>query len=746
MNKNYLKKLSTIGYSIIPVGEDKIPIGSWKKNQTVARTPDEIDTLDAHTYGIVTGFNNLEVIDVDLKIIVGLKDQQEWWNEYVDFLRDNIEDFDDKFVIAKTRNAGFHIIYRCKKIQGNTKIARLEHSKEAILESRGTGGYIFMYDNFHSKLEYHDVQEITERDRDILWSISKTYNYVDPTTAETPNKSEFKPTTELEISPWDDYNSKHTALDVVNDEFKIVRNTNKAYVIKRHGAESPHSGYVFKENGCMYLFSTGTQYPAEKLLSPFSLYAYRYHNGDFTKAGSQLYKDGYGSRLLKKISTKPVPIIPKEDPIIRVQFPIEIFPNEIQNYIIESSKTLGMSIDYMGSAFLWMLSVIIGNSKVIEVKSGWIEIANLWIAVVGKPGIGKTPSLNQMIFPLRELNVKEQKTYQRNYAKFMEYEKMDKKDKMYAEEIQRPISKQFLVGDITLEALVDLHESTQNSIGVFKDELAGWFKDMNKYRAGSDLEFWLSSWNGQSISLNRKTAKSAFVDKPFIPVLGGIQPSVFEEFATGTNKENGFVDRILISYPELKVNKYNNNSISPELIDWYRSFVIKFKETIETMFLRFSDFGEIIPSVAKFNDESNKEWIRIHDEITNSQNSDSENEYMKSMLPKQKSYIPRFALLLNSLWSFFDDDFRSLEINKQSILRAETLSNYYVNMAKLVKQDAKEKTDLRRVSKDANTTFDKFKTMYLANPDLNRTTVGEILEVSRQTVINWVKKIENGNA
>jgi transcriptional antiterminator len=32
--------------------------------------------------------------------------------------------------------------------------------------------------------------------------------------------------------------------------------------------------------------------------------------------------------------------------------------------------------------------------------------------------------------------------------------------------------------------------------------------------------------------------------------------------------------------------------------------------------------------------------------------------------------------------------------------------------------------------------------MYKANPNINRTTASEILEVSRRTIQNWVKKLE----
>jgi len=743
ITKSYLKKLASIGFSIIPVDYKKRPIGKWQDYQSKHRTSDEVEQLNSPLYGLVTGYNDIECIDVDLKVIIGFKEQKEWFDEYISFLSDNIEDFLEKVVIAKTKNAGYHILYKCKTIQGNTKIAKLQGAKEAILESRGKGGMVVLYDYFFNKREYHDIQEISEYDREILWTISKTYNYLEPALAQSPTKSEYKQNNETDITPWDDFNSQKNALDIVSDEFEIVRNTAKSYVIKRNNAESPHSGYIFKDSGCMFLFTTGTHYPNEKLLSQFGIYAYRYYHGDFAKAASELYKDGYGSRKVVSIpQIKKIEQTPKDILITRIQFPIHIFPDEIQSYIIESAETLGMSVDYMGSAFMWMLSTIIGNSMVIEVKPGWIETATIWIAVVGKPGIGKTPSINQMIFPLKECNVKEQKNYQRNYAKWVEYESLDKKEKAYAEEIQKPVSKQFIVGDITLEALIDLHESNPNAIGVFKDELAGWFKDMNKYRAGSDLEFWLSSWSGQSISVNRRTANNAFVDKPFIPVLGGIQPSIFEEFATGVNKENGFVDRILISYPELKVNKYNTSNINYETIEWYRNFVLIFKEQIERNFLKFNEAGELIPAKMVFTTESNKEWVRIHDKLTDDQNSDSENEYMKSMIPKQKSYIPRFALLLNSLWSYFDDNYKALQVNKESILRAEELSSYFINMSKLVKQDAKEKNELRKVSKDGLNGFDKFKAMYEQDSEVNRTTASEILEVSRQTIINWIKKIE----
>ena len=106
-------------------------------------------------------------------------------------------------------------------------------------------------------------------------------------------------------------------------------------------------------------------------------------------------------------------------------------------------------------------------------------------------------------------------------------------------------------------------------IGIFKDELAGWLKDMNKYRSGSDLEAWLSSWSRSSININRMTRPGSFVEKPFMPVIGGIQPGILNTLYSEDKKDNGFMDRMLISFPENIVPLYNDKEIDYDVLKWY---------------------------------------------------------------------------------------------------------------------------------------------------------------------------------
>lgn len=749
------KALLDSGFSLVTVGVNKIPNFPWKKYQT--EQPKKEDFEKNYNYsggkfksdgieiepttgvGIITGYNNLEVIDIDLKVFPTLKEQTDFWREYLSFLRDNIVDFNDKFVIYKTLNGGYHILYRCQKINGNTKLAKLKGHTEAVIETRGVGGYVFIYEKQESKKGYADIQEISELDREVLFEVSKYYNYVEEVDKIIPDCIKREEFDGGKISVWDDYNNKTNIFDVIDGEFDIVKTLSDKYIIRRNGATSPHSGYVYKDSGCMYLFSTGTIYPNEKLISPFSAYTIKYHNSDFSASAKELYKKGFGSRIVKKVEALSMPAPKLKD----VRFPVDIFPTEIQNYILECHRTLDHSIDYMGCSFLWVLSVIIGNSIKIKVKNGWNESAVVWFVVVGKAGIGKTPSISSIVAPLEKENAREVRKYNKEQEKYHEYRELDKNEKANAEKIKKPNKTQFIAEDITLEALVEMHAENKNAVAVFKDELAGWVKDMNKYRTGSDLEFWLSSWSGKSVNHSRKTAKSSFIAKPSISVIGGIQPAIFDNFYTEDNKDNGFIDRMLLCYPDLLVDDWNDDEMDYEMLTYYSDYVIGFFRSVRESIVRFDTDDEIDPYIAEMTPGAKLQWKRIFNKITAMQNDDNENEYMKSMLPKQKSYIPRFALLINTLSSYHyrNDDITT--ITEESMLSAERLSDYFIYMAKKIKVDSAESKEIKKVISMSKA--DKKETVvaiFQANPQVNKSKLAEQFSVSRVTINEWLKSVK----
>ena len=748
----YLKLLEK--FSLLTVGDDKIPNFGWKKLQTQKLTKDQFlknyqysggktftdndgivtEVKPTKNVGIITGFEDLEVIDIDLKVYSTAKEKTDFWNEYLGYLRDNILDFDDKFVIYKTMNDGYHILYKSKRVDKNTKIAKLKGHTEAIIETRGKYGYVFIYENNKvSKNDYLGINYISDQDREILWSFSKMYNYIEEIPIEP--KKDNKVYNIGQLTPWEDYNQKTSILDLISDSFTIVGNHSKKYVIKRNGATSPHSGYVFKDNGFMYLHSTGSMYDAEKIYTPFLVYCKKYHNDDFKAAASDLYKQGFGSRFVKEV----VPVVSNK--IKSIEFPLEIFPDVVEKYILHCKERLMLNEDFMSGALLWMTSILIGNSMKIEAKKGWLESPILFIALVGRAGLGKTPSTKPIIAPVKKINQKKIEDYLNKYKEYERYIEATKKEQAGLVPIDKPRKKQILAEDTTIEALINLHNESNKSIGVFKDELDGWFKDMNKYRDGSDKQKWLSIWSNESIIVNRVSRPDLYIASPFISVMGGIQPTILDEQFTTENIANGFIDRFLFCYPEkITFEQFSLTDLEENISEWWSDSIIKISDSV-AQFIKKDENDNIIPFICKMSTEGFKTWIVIFNTYSSLQNSDDEIESNKSMIAKIKVYIPRFALIIHFLdCMFHSKDIRETLINKETILKADLLAQYFINQFKKIKIDSAETSKIKSNISTATDNESFIKKCYEENPDFNRTKIAELLGISRQMVYRYLKK------
>lgn len=746
MNKPSLdrcKRLLEDGFSLMPVKEDKVPMIKW---DGLENKPLELDKFEqlysaAGGIGIITGYDYLEVIDVDLKVFSTAQEKKQTWEELISLWRENIFDFDEKFVVYKTKNEGFHIIYKSKRIKGNSKIAKAEGHKEALIESRGTKGYIYIYDgNSINDKTYSDVQFISDEDHKALWECCLFFNHIEEKEIIKPKSKDVKQYDVAGLTCWDDYNEKVNIFDIIGDEFEIVKDIKDRYIIRRFGAKSAHSGYVYHNSGCLYLFSTGTAYPAEKLITPFAAYTFKNFAGDFSRSSKEIYSQGYGERQKPKtILTKSATSLDVEPE--KLNFPLEVFPDDFKNYILELNRVYGFSTDYLGCTMLWVTSVILGNALKVEIKKGWHESPILWLCLVGQRGIGKTPSVNFMSKVLRDANNKELESYNREVEKYDDYQSKDAKEKKTAQKQEKPVSKQFIVDDITMEALMDMHSYNKNGIAVFKDELAGWFKDMNKYRAGSDVQSWLSSWNNDSIYLNRKQSKSSFVKRSFMPVLGGIQPEIFSTIYNDENESNGFMDRVLFSYPDLKVDKFVREDISDEFTDWYNGIVDWFYNNVKNKVIEYDLERDIIPKIAKYTPEAFDEFERIFNEITDLQNDDNESEFIKSALSKQKTYLSRFALILNSLSSAVGES-DLMEVDTEAIKGAEKLTEYFTGMAKKVKFEILENISAKKVLKnnENKSIEEKIKQLRSSQPNISQTKLAKVLGVSRKTISKYINK------
>ena len=74
-------------------------------------------------------------------------------------------DFDKIFSIYKTKNAGYHILYKTKRCQPSQKLAKLENHTQAVIETKGKKGMLSCTRTIVlTVLNIQDIQYINDKD------------------------------------------------------------------------------------------------------------------------------------------------------------------------------------------------------------------------------------------------------------------------------------------------------------------------------------------------------------------------------------------------------------------------------------------------------------------------------------------------------------------------------------------------------------------------------------------------------
>ena len=96
-----------------------------------------------------------------------------------------------------------------------------------------------------------------------------------------------------------------------------------------------------------------------------------------------------------------------------------------------------------------------------------------------------------------------------------------------------------------------------------RDELAGWIGGFDRYAqyGGGDVARWLSIFNAEAITVDRKTDGTTYVPKPCVWVFGGIQPDRLPAVLTKTLRDCGLLARFLIVSPPPRPKRFNAASV-----------------------------------------------------------------------------------------------------------------------------------------------------------------------------------------
>jgi hypothetical protein len=387
------KKYIRNGISVIATGSDKRAISSWKKFQS--QLPNETDLKDqfnstrckgiAVICGSVSG--NLEVIDVDSKYdLTGTL-----FEELTAAIYEASKSLSDKLLFIQTKSGGYHIYYKCSKVEGNQKLAQRPASEQEIkdnphekvlvlIETRGEGGYVIAPPTEgYQKISGSEIPTITEDERDLLLEIYRSFNQL---IIEQPKPFQVRAINDYRyaLTPYEDYNNRGVE-DMLNllqkHGWTVVKQSSDKIIFKRPGnTESKSSGDYSTKHNLFTVFTTSSIFEPLKGYKPAAVYAYLEHNGDFKKAVKALAEKGYGEKpvnfgdkIEKKLFQKKMEGYTKDDLTKIVKTDLDKDDEEAKDIVDQLEKQWGEKI----CAF-WDVQIDNENKKKINInKSRFIQ-------------------------------------------------------------------------------------------------------------------------------------------------------------------------------------------------------------------------------------------------------------------------------------------------------------------------------------------------------------------------------------
>ena len=311
-----------------------------------------------------------------------------------------------------------------------------------------------------------------------------------------------------------------------------------------------------------------------------------------------------------------------------------------------------------------MASIAIGNSLVVNFKNGWKDKAILYMALVGKPGTNKSAPLKFAMTPIDERDAREMLKYKDEYEKFDTAMKTALRGRSTLP--VEPKCRQTVMSDFTTEVLMRTHSANPRGIAVYVDELMGFIRNFNKYRAGNDEQVWTQIYNGYNLVVNRINCQPINIQDTFIGIIGTIQPGMLPEFAKG-KKESGFLDRWLFSYPEVKqYPRLNMEELDPAVPR-------RWSEIIERIYsLPVDDECRNI----RLTDEASRIYMDWYNSLADLKDHDRYG--MAEAATKMERYCMRFSIILEALkFGCGQEDIK--EIRADSIRGAIDLCTYYLS-------------------------------------------------------------------
>lgn len=420
-----------------------------------------------------------------------------------------------------------------------------------------------------------------------------------------------------------------------------------------------------------------------------------------------------------------------EGDLMSPSFPIEVFPEQVRSIINVYVKVLNLNTEFSAVSILYTFSVALGHHYQLQVKRGWSELACLFIGLVGKPGVNKSSPISIFSQPLEKMEQVLFNNYLSEREAYIKTRSAKPEKGVPVQISDEPVRKQILIRDFSMEALLHAEYVNRHGVGILNDELTSFTKGLNKYRSnggGGDEEVILSLFSAKPISVNRKSSEPIYVEKPFISVIGSIQPQVLIKQFGNDRIDNGLTHRFLFAFPDnIKREDLSDDDVPEYVEETYQRLVER---------ILIPDFFQAQPypvqkiTLSKGGYEAYKIFRRKINETINNERS----EALSGIYAKLDTYSLRIALILHVMAIACQEPVEDrYQISGDTFRKAEKVIAYFeYNALKVFKLMEKFRDPLADYPLEHKIIYYKLPTSFTTN------TAWEIAKqnISRRTFFN----------
>jgi hypothetical protein len=281
--------------------------------------------------------------------------------------------------------------------------------------------------------------------------------------------------------------------------------------------------------------------------------------------------------------------LPLPDPMPSVEgFEPKLLPEAFRPWIADIADRMQCPPDYPAVSVMTGEAAVVGRSVGIRPKrhDDWLVVPNLWGGVAGPPGVMKSPAIQEPLKPIHQLEFDAGRAFEEELKAWKANQRMlHEEEKVVGEKIRKalkdgkreeaewlagslepqaePTRQRYVVNDTTVEKLGELLNQNPRGLLLFRDEITGFLRSLEREGHESDRAFYLEAWNGTNRFIYDRIGRGTLtIEAACVSILGSIQPGPLRYYLQGALeggvRDDGLMPRFqLLVWPDVSADWRN---------------------------------------------------------------------------------------------------------------------------------------------------------------------------------------------